>query len=394
MQNFELYTPTRLLFGKDTEMEIGKRLAGMKIGKVLLHYGGGSIRKTGLYDRVTESLRQAGVGYAELGGVRPNPRVSLVYQGIELCQKEAVELILAVGGGSVIDSAKAIAAGVYYDGDIWDAIEYRKPVTGALPVAVILTIPAAGSESSMNTVISNEARGLKIGLAHECLRPVLSITNPELYATLPPEQIGAGIVDMFCHVLERYITHTVRVELTDCLCESVMKTILRNGPSVLDNPMDYDAWAEISFAGTLAHNGLLGRGRVEDWASHRMEHELSAQYDVTHGAGLAVITPAWMEYVCRENIPMFLQFATRVMGVESSLREPERTVTEGIARLRAFYRRMGMPLSLRQLGIDDSLLEQMAKKATRVAFNEPEVPVGGFKKLYWQDILEVYKLAL
>ncbi|HML46593.1 MAG TPA: iron-containing alcohol dehydrogenase, partial [Clostridia bacterium] len=291
-----------------------------------------------------------------------------------------------------IDSAKAIAMGVYYDGDVWEIYEESKSIEKALPVATILTIPAAGSEASGDTVITNEDKQLKYGYGSPRVRPLLSIVNPELFYTLPANQIANGVADMMSHVFERYFTNTTHTDLTDGLCEAVLKTILKNAPLVLADPKNYDAWCEVGFSGTVAHNGLVGMGREQDWACHMMEHELSAIYDVAHGAGLVVLTPAWMRYVYRDNVNMFVQFAVNVMGVEGSFRDPDALVEEGIARLSAFFRRMGLPGTLAELGIDAGNLELMAKKATGAAFGQ-EHPLGGLKKLYWQDVLSIYRLA-
>ena len=392
MLNFDYYAPTRIFFGKGEENLVGNSIQPLA-KKILLHYGGGSVKKSGLYDRILASLQNSGIDYVELGGVLPNPRLSLVHEGIALCRTEQVELILAVGGGSVIDSAKAIAMGVYYDGDIWDVFCSGDPVTRALPIATILTIPASGSESSGDTVITNEEKQLKSPYASPLIRPVFSIMNPELFYTLPESQISFGVADMMSHVFERYFTSTVHTDLTDGLCEATLKTLLRNAPYALANKQDYDAWSELGFAGTVAHNGLLGMGRAQDWACHRMEHELSALYDVAHGAGLAVLTPAWMRYVYKDNVPMFVQFAVNVMGVEGSLRDPDAIVEEGIARLCAFFARLGLPRTLKELGIDESRLEEMAKKSTG-AVTGKERPLGGLKKLYWQDVLAIYRMVV
>lgn len=391
MLNFDFYAPARIVFGRDTQHQIGKLLKP-HAKKVLLHYGGGSIKKTGLYDQVTASLKEAGVSFVELGGVKPNPRLSLVHEGIALCRKEGVDLILAVGGGSAIDSAKAIAMGVYCEGDVWEVYDKGLSIERALPVAVILTIPAAGSESSGDTVITREDTQRKYGYGSPRLRPLISIMNPELFFTLPKNQIANGVADMMSHVFERYFTNTTHVDLTDALCEATLNTIIANAPAVLKDPGNYDAWAEIGFSGTVAHNGLVGMGREQDWACHNMEHELSAVYDVAHGAGLAVLTPAWMSYVYKDNLDMFVQFAVRVMGVARGLRDKEEIVLEAIERLRGFYRRMGLPQTLGELGIDDSMLETMAKRATGIAYGE-ETPLGGLKKLHWQDVLNIYRLC-
>ncbi len=391
MLNFDLHIPTRILFGRDTHKEIGTLLQPYA-KKVLLHFGGTSIKKSGLYDAVTASLKESDLEFVELGGVVPNPRVSLVREGIALCRKEGVDLILAVGGGSVIDSAKAIAMGVCCEGDVWELYEQQKPITKALPVATILTIPAAGSESSNGTVVTNEEKQMKLGYGSVHLRPLLSVMNPELFFTLPKNQIANGVADMMSHIFERYFTNTMQTDLTDGLCETTLRTIMKNAVRVFSDVRDYDAWCQVGFGGTIAHNDLLGLGREQDWACHGMEHELSAIYDVAHGAGLAVLTPAWMQYVYKTNANMFVQFAVNVMGVEGSYRDPDAIVMEGIARLRDFYKKMGLPSTLSELGIDESKLEVMAKKATGEAYGA-EQPLGNLKKLYWQDVLEIYKLA-
>ena len=389
MNNFDFYSPARILFGKGEEKRIGELLKPHAT-KVLLHYGGGSIKKSGLYDTVVTSLKANGIDFVELGGVKPNPRVSLVREGIDICKKENVDLVLAVGGGSVIDSSKAIAIGVYYDGDIWELYEKWQTIQKALPIATILTIPAAGSESSGNSVISNEEKELKRGYANPLIRPLLSVLNPEMFFTLPKDQLSNGVTDMMSHIFERYFTNTVHTDLTDGLCETTLKTIMKNALLAKENMENYDAWAELGFAGTIAHNGLLGMGRQEDWACHGMEHELSAIYDVVHGAGLAVLTPEWMQYVCKDNINMFVQFAVNVMGVNGSYRDADAIAKEGIDRLREFYAKLEMPSTLSEIGIGEDKLEEMARKATKEAFGV-EKPLGGFKKLYWQDVLEIYK---
>jgi alcohol dehydrogenase YqhD (iron-dependent ADH family) len=391
MLNFDFHVPTRLLFGKGTQREIGALLKPIA-KKVLLHYGGSSIKKSGLYDEVVASLQASQVSFVELGGVVPNPRLSLVHEGIALCKREGVDLILAVGGGSAIDSAKAIAIGFYYEGDVWEVYEQGKAITAALPVATILTIPAAGSECSSSTVITNEAKQMKLGYGSDHLRPVLSIMNPELFTTLPKNQIANGVADMMSHIFERYFTNTTQTDLTDGLCETTLKTIMKNALLVSANPQNYDAWCQVGFGGTIAHNDLMGLGRAQDWACHGMEHELSAIYDVAHGAGLAVLTPAWMQYVYKTNINMFVQFAVNVMGVQGSYRDPDAIVLEGIARLREFFKKMGLPGTLSELGIDESNIELMAKKATGEAYGS-EHGIGGLKKLAWQDVLAIYKLA-
>jgi alcohol dehydrogenase YqhD (iron-dependent ADH family) len=393
MLNFDLYMPARIVFGRETQHKIGSLLKP-HAKKVLLHYGGGSIKKTGLYDQVVTSLKDNGISFVELGGVVPNPHLALVHQGIALCRQEKVDVILAVGGGSVIDSAKAIAMGVYYKGDVWEIYEKNPQIKKALPVAIVLTIPAAGSESSGDTVITNEKTGRKYGYGSPLLRPLVSIMNPELFFTLPKNQIANGVADMMSHIFERYFTNTTHTDLTDALCEATLRTIIANAPRLMENQEDYDTWAEIGFAGTVAHNGLLGMGREQDWACHDMEHELSAAYDVAHGAGLAVLTPAWIKYVCRTNMDMFAQFAVNVMGVSKGIRDKEELVAEAIRRLQQFYRSIGLPQTMAELSIDDSRLEEMAQKATRYYFGKAdERELGGLRKLRWQDVLNIYHLA-
>jgi len=384
MNNFTYHNYTKIVFGKDTERRVGALTKDMA-AKVLLHYGGGSVKKTGLYDQVTASLREAGVSYVELGGVQPNPRLSLVREGIDLCRREGVQGLLAVGGGSTIDSAKAIAAGVHYDGDVWDFFDgtpIRNPI---LPVGVVLTIPAAGSETSPNMVISKEEALLKRGSGANGLRPRFAILNPERTYTLPLYQTACGVSDMLAHLMERYFTHSTGVDLSDRLCEAAMRTILNVAPRLKDNPEDYDARANIMWAGLIAHNGLLGMGREEDWASHGIEHQLSADYDVAHGAGLSVVFPAWIKYVYRENLPRFVQWAVRVFDVDLAFYDQDAIVLEGVRRLEDFFRRMELPVRLSELKIDTARFEQMSEKAA---------PVGNLKKLNAADVKEIYKLAL
>lgn len=391
MLNFNYYNKTRIIFGKDTHKEVGQHLKPYA-KKVLLHYGGKSIKSNGVYNDVVESLHSNGIEFVELSGVKPNPRVSLVREGIELCKKENVDFILAVGGGSVIDSSKAIAIGVKSENDVWNFFEKGLEIKSALPLATILTIPAAGSESSTGTVITNEEKQLKLSCGAEFLRPEFSIINPEIYYSLPENQISNGVCDMMSHIMERYFTNTLHTDLTDGLCETTLKTIMKNGLILKKDNKNYDAWAEIGFAGNIAHNGLLGLGREQDWASHQIEHELSAIYDVSHGAGLAVVTIAWMKYVYKTNLSMFVQFVVNVMGVEGSFRDEESIVLEGINKLKEFFVKMGLPVTLGELGIDDSNLEVMAKKATNFN-NGKEIKLGGLKKLGWEDVLAIYKLA-
>ncbi len=386
MKDFFYENKTRILFGKNREEETGKETARYS-RNILFHYGGGSIKKSGLYDKVKNSLKDADVNFIELGGVQPNPRLSLVEEGIKICREKGINFILAVGGGSVIDSAKAIAAGTVFEGKIWDAYLRKVQPTEALPVGVVLTIPAAGSESSIGSVITNEAESSKRAIDYPFLRPVFAIMNPEITFTLPPFQTACGVVDMMCHVMERYFTSVKNVDFTDRLCEATLRAIIRNAPLVMDNPENYNARAEIMWAGAVAHNDLIGTGRTGDWASHDIEHELSAFYDIAHGAGLAAIFPAWLKFVYRESPEKVIQFAIRVWDVEYDMDNPLRTAEEGIKRLESFFSSLGLSTRLKDMGIDNTRFEEMAARATADRL------LGDYKKLSSTDVLQIYKLA-
>jgi len=386
MLNFNFQNATELIFGKGVEEKVGKKVANFG-KKVLLHYGGTSLKKYGLYEKVIASLKAESLEIFELGGVLPNPRVSLVREGITLCRDNNIDFILVVGGGSAIDSGKAIGAGVKYQGDVWDLFDGKGEVTEALPLGVVLTIPAAGSESSSGTVITNEDGWYKKSFGGNFLRPKFSIMNPEITFTLPSYQTAAGAVDIMAHVMERYFTNETHVELTDRLSEGVLKTVISNTPKALDFPEDYNSRAELMISSTIAHNGLLDIGRQSDWASHAIEHELSGIYDLTHGAGLAIIFPAWMKYVYRSNIDRFIQFAVRVWNVEMNFNDPESTVLEGIKKMEEFFTSIDMPTRLSQANIDSDRFEEMASKATE------NRSIGNFMKLTKEDIINIYKLA-
>lgn len=390
MENFNFYSPTEFVFGKDTEKEVGDLVRKYGAKKVFLHYGGGSIKRTGLYDRVTKTLKESGVDFVELGGVKPNPVDSKVYEGIELCKKENCDFVLAVGGGSVIDSAKAIAAGVKYDGDFWDFYDRKASIKDALPVGTILTIPAAGSEGSSATVITNEKEGLKRGSGSNVLRPKFSIINPELTYTLPMWQTSAGIVDMMAHIFERYLSKTQDVILTDRLMESTLISIMEAARKIMDEPEDYEARATICWSGTIAHNGILGVGRQEEWTTHGLEHELSALYDMTHGAGLAVMFPAYMTYTLDEDIERYYRLATQVFGVPANHFDKKTAALEGIKRLKAFFREIGMPTTLEEA---DAKAEDIPKLLNTLEKNSGK-SFGNFKKLTLEDAENIYKLAL
>jgi alcohol dehydrogenase YqhD (iron-dependent ADH family) len=389
LQNFVFQNRTRIIFGRGTENKVGSETRKYS-SRVLLHYGGGSIKKTGLYDKVVRSLNESGVEFVELGDAKPNPRLSLVREGIEICRKENLGFILAIGGGSAIDSAKAIAVGVPYNGDVWDFYSGRAEAQEALPVGVVLTIPASGSESSSGSVITNEDGWYKRPYGSELMRPVFSILNPELCFTLPPYQVACGAADIMAHIMERYFTNVKKVELTDRLCEAALKTVINNVPLLLKEPDNYDAWAEVMWSGTIAHNDLLGTGRVGDWASHNIEHELSAIYDIAHGAGLAVVFPAWMQYVYKHDINRFVKFAVRVWNVEMCFDSPERTALEGIKRLKEFFGSIGLPVSLRELDIKDDRIDEMASKCTCSG----ERTEGNFVRLSTEDVVNILRLAM
>lgn len=390
MENFEFVSPTHFVFGRDAERQVGGKLAERGAKRVLLHYGGGSAVRSGLIDRVKASLDAAGVQHVELGGVRPNPEIGLVREGISLCKSEGVDWIVAVGGGSVIDSAKAIANGACIDEDVWELFETKRPNPNVLPIAVVLTIPAAGSEASKNTVISNDELGMKTGYGNDFQRPKLAFMNPELTFTLPEYQTAAGITDMFAHLLERFFDDLGVVPVTDNLNLSLMKTVRAEAPRVLADPENYDARANIMWAGMLCHQGLAGVGRHEDWATHGLEHELSAlNPSITHGAGLAVMFPAWMEYVHGENPARFAFYGYEVFGLVPT-GDVEADALSAIDETRAFFASLGMPTTLAELDVHEDDIEKMVPTLKE---NKGE-PFGSFKKLTMDDARAIYRLAL
>ncbi len=392
MENFNFYAPTFFAFGKDRESDCGELVKKFGGSKVLIHFGGGSVVRSGLLDRVKASLTAAGVEYIELGGVMPNPRSGLVYEGIDLCKKEGVDFILAVGGGSTIDSAKAIAAGAVYDGDFWD-FYMGKRIEEALPVATVLTIAAAGSEGSPDTVITNENGMIKRGASGDAVRPKFSVLNPELTATLPAYQTACGITDIIAHLYERYLTNSKDVEVTDRLIEGLILTMKTEAPKVMANLTDYEARANIMWAGMVAHNNIVGVGRSQDWTSHDVEHELSAEYDCAHGAGLAVVMPAVFTYNMNHNVMRFAQIAVRVWGCQMDFENPERTAKEGIECLRNFLISIGMPKNFEELGAKE---EDIEKLAHRCCYGNPNQngQIGGFVSLGQKDIEAIYRLML
>ena len=391
MNNFTFYSPTYFVFGKEEEQKAGKYVKRFGGTRVLIHYGGGSVVRSGLLERIKESLKEEEISFVELGGVKPNPRSGLVYEGIELCKKEKIDFILAVGGGSTIDSSKAIAAGVLYEGDFWDFYQ-GKEVTKALPVGTVLTIAAAGSEGSPDSVITKEEGMYKRGASGEALRPAFSILNPELTMTLPAYQTAAGATDIMAHVFERYFTNTKEVEITDRLCEAVLSTMVKEVPKVIENPLDYEARANIMWAGMVAHNNICGVGRDQDWSSHIIEHELSAVYDCAHGAGLAVVFPAWMTYTMHHDVTRFAKMAVRLWGCEMDYEHPEKTAKAGIHRLKEFLVSIGMPITFEQLGAKEEDIEKMAQVACYGDGRDGSF--GGFVSLQKQDVMEIYKLML
>ncbi len=391
MENFNFYSPTEFVFGKGRENESGEYVKKHGGKKVLIHYGGGSVVRSGLLDRVKASLKNEGIPFIELGGVKPNPRSGLVYEGIDLCKKEKVDFLLAVGGGSVIDSAKAIAAGTIYDGDFWDFYSGKR-IEKALPVGTILTIAAAGSEGSPDSVITREDGMFKRGASGDAIRPRFSILNPELTQTLPPYQTAAGITDIMAHLHERYLTNSSEVEVTDRMIEGLLLTMVHEGPRVIEDPNNYEARANIMWAGTMAHNNSCGVGRTQDWNSHEIEHELSALYDCVHGAGLAVTMPAVFRYVYKHNISRFAQLAVRVWGCQMDFNNPERTALEGISSFENYLRGIGMPLSFDEIGAKESDIPALVKSLCYG--NGREGTLNGFVTLNEDDCTKIYQMMV
>jgi alcohol dehydrogenase YqhD (iron-dependent ADH family) len=387
MENFIYQNPTKIIFGKGTEQELGSQIK-LFGSKVLLHYGSGSIKKNGLYQKVIEQLQEHNISFVELGGVIPNPSVDLVKEGIALCKKEHVDFVLAVGGGSVIDSAKAIAIGYYYNGDVWDFFVKGVVPKQALPIGVVLTIPAAGSESSNAIVITNYQSALKRSCRHEIVRPKFAILNPEVTYTLPAYQSAVGAIDMIGHVIERYFTNTPSVDLIDRMSEGLMKTVVKEIKQVMKNPFDYDARAQIMLASTLAHNGSLGIGKEEDWACHFMEYEVTQRTSIAHGHGLAILYPAWMRYVYEHDVKRFANFGQYVFDIPYSDNTKQMAI-QAIDALKAFYHELGITTKLREIGV---LEEDLLKMAISCTNNGTKI-LGHFVPLNKSDVLNIYKLA-
>ena len=391
MENFTFYSPTFFVFGKESENQTGEYVKKFGGSKVLIHFGGQSAKKSGLLDRVESSLKKEGISFVELGGVKPNPRSGLVYEGIELCKKEKVDFILAVGGGSTIDSAKAIAAGVVYDGDFWD-FYMGKPIENALPIGTVLTIAAAGSEGSPDSVITKEEGMFKRGASGNAIRPKFSILNPALTQTLPPYQTAAGITDIMAHLYERYLTNTKEVEVTDRLLEALLLTMKHEGPRVIADPNNYEARANIMWAGMMAHNNSCGVGRSQDWNSHNIEHELSALYDCAHGAGLAVTMPAVFKYVINHNVMRFAQVASRVWGCQMDFEHPEVTALEGINAFQSFLVSLGMPKNFSELGAKEEDIPKLVQVLCRGDGRTGSI--SGFVTLNEDDCTKIYQMMV
>jgi len=391
MYGFQYYTPTRVVFGKGAESRTAELIRAFGGSKVLIHYGGGSVVRSGLLKRVTDSLEGAGISYVTLGGAVPNPRLSLVYEGIELCRKEGVDFLLAVGGGSAIDSAKAIGYGVANEGDVWDFYDYKRKAAGCLPLGVILTIAATGSEMSDSSVITKEEGLVKRGYSSDYGRPKFAIMNPELTMTLPDYQTACGCTDIMMHTMERYFTNGGNMEITDALAEGLLRTVMTNAEILVRDPQNYDARAEVMWAGSLSHNGLTGCGNDGgDWMTHKLEHELGGLYDVAHGAGLAAIWGSWARYVYQHCLPRFRRFAVNVMGVAPEGTDEE-IALKGIEALEGFFRRIHMPTNLRELGVD-ATEEDLVTMAHKCAVGVGGA-MGSARLLREEDMLAIFRAS-
>ena len=393
MKNFNYYAPTEVVFGDQSEEQVAQLVKKYGGTKVLVHYGGKSAERSGLLDKICGLLTEGGIPFLKLGGVVPNPRLSLAKQGIELCRQENIDFILAVGGGSVIDSAKCIAYGVCMEDDVWDLYlgKAEAPKT-MLPVASVLTIPAAGSEMSEASVITNENGDIKIGYSNNMSRPKFAIMNPRRTMTLPPYQTAAGVTDMMMHTMERYFTHDDDMDVTTDIAEALLRSMKNAIFAVLKNPEDYRYRAQIMWAGSVMHNGLTGCGQKDDWATHQLEHELSAMFDVTHGAGLAAVWPSWARYVMHENLSRFVRFAVNVMDVPNDFSDPEGTALKGIEAMERFYHAIGMPINIKELigkDITDEEIKEMVRKCSR----DYQRTCGSFKVLQAEDMEAIYRMA-
>ena len=393
MKDFIYYAPTEVVFGKESEQHVSGLVKKYGGHKVLVHYGGGSAKKSGLLDKVCDQLKQKSIDFLLLGGVVPNPRLSLVHHGIELCRKEGVDLILAIGGGSVIDSSKAIAYGVPYEGDVWDFFCGKNKPVSALPVGCVVTNPASGSEMSDSCVITNEATKDKRGYSSQLGRCKFAVSNPERTFTLPPYQTAAGVADIMMHTMERYFSNDMDMDLTECIAEALLRTMIKSAYKVMANPQDYQARAQIMWGGSLAHNGLTECGMQRDWACHKLEHELSGMFDITHGAGLTVIWPIWARYVYKSNVERFVKFAVNVMGVENDFTNPEGTALRGIEAMEQFYRDIKMPLTMKEL-LGREVLEEEIVELVRKCSDNGNKTIGSLRLLDSADISFIYRNRL
>ena len=391
MVNFEYFTPTKVVFGKNAEEKTGELIKAQGCKKVLVHYGGQSAKKSGLLDRICASFEKEGISYATLGGVVPNPHLSKVHEGIELCRKEGVDFILAVGGGSVIDSGKAIGYGVANEGEVWDFYAKKRIPEACLPVGAVLTIAAAGSEMSDSSVITNEDGWLKRGCNNNLCRCRFAVMNPELTYTLPPYQTASGCVDIMMHTMERYFTREEDTVLTDGIGEALLRTVMESAQTLVQDPENYNARAQVMWASSLSHNGLTGCGTVGDWSCHQLEHELGGMFDVAHGAGLAAVWGSWARYVYKEKPERFAQFAVNVMGVTNDFSDPEKTALIGIRKMEEFYRSIQMPTNIRELGVELTD-EQIQELAYKCSFMDQRT-IGQFKVLSRKDMEEIYRMA-
>ncbi len=392
MKDFVYYAPTEVVFGEHSEERVASLTKKYGGTKVLVHYGGKSAVRSGLLDKICGLLSEGGIDHVTLGGVVPNPRLSKVYEGIELCRKEGVDFILAVGGGSVIDSAKAIAYGVCHEGDVWDFYLGMAEPRQMLPVATVLTIPAAGSEMSEASVITNEDGDIKLGYSNDMSRPKFAIMNPRRTFTLPPYQTAAGVTDMMMHTMERYFSKDDDMDLTTDLAEAVLRRMKTAVFAVLKDPEDYRNRAQVMWGGSVAHNGLTGCGISDDWATHMLEHELSGMFDVTHGAGLAAIWPSWARYVMHENLSRFVRFAVNVMDVPNDFTDPEGTALKGIEAMERFYHDIGMPVNIKEL-IGRDITDDEIKEMTRKCSRDNTATCGCLKVLHAEDMEKIYKMA-
>jgi len=392
MKDFNYYAPTEVVFGEQSEEQVAQLVKKYGGTKVLVHYGGQSAVKSGLLDKICGLLQEGGIAFVKLGGVVPNPRLSLAQKGIDICRKEGIDFILAIGGGSVIDSGKCIAYGVLYEGDVWDFYLGKATPTQMLPIACVLTIPAAGSEMSESSVITNEDGDVKLGYSNNLSRPKFAIMNPRRTFTLPPYQTAAGVTDMMMHTMERYFTMDDDMDLTTDLAEASLRSIKNAVFAVLKDPEDYRYRAQIMWGGSLMHNGLTGCGVADDWATHQLEHELSGMFDVTHGAGLAAIWPSWARYVLHENLSRFVRFAVNVMDVPNDFTDPEATALKGIEAMERFYHAIGMPINIKELigrDITDDEIREMTRKCSR----NYQRTCGCIKVLKAEDMEKIYNMA-